>query len=254
MDRVLYHYRYRSDRTATQNGKAAPTVMGIDPSIFHVVIPSAKPANLRACVRSIMTLDPGIHPSRIVVVDDGASAEGTRQEFPMLSWLPGKKPFVFARNVNLALSGLSGDAVVLNDDARLMTRFGLSALSYTARAHANLGIVSARVLEGQLRNPYEAPGGMAPEEWTMFPFVCTYLKRRTIERVGFLDERFTGYGYDDNDYCLRVRQVGLKLGQYNGCSVLHGDQQTSTYRQMHDFATLYETNRRIYEAKWARKT
>jgi hypothetical protein len=39
--------------------------------------------------------------------------------------------------------------------------------------------------------------------------------RRTVERVDLLDARFTSYGWEDNDYCRRVRMDGLQIGIFD---------------------------------------
>src|SRR5438128_1065308 len=111
---------------------------------FHVVIPSARAANLVPCVHSILALDPEISPERIVVVDDGARAEA-ESRLPRLRWLDGVKPFVYARNVNLAIHAVATDVILLNDDARLATPYGLTLLAGQARSYPALGVCSAGV-------------------------------------------------------------------------------------------------------------
>ena len=63
----------------------------------------------------------------------------------------------------------------------------------------------------------------------MVCFVCVYIPRTTIERVGLLDERYVDYGSEDDDYCLSVRKAGLKIGIHDGCYVEHG-KLPSTFR------------------------
>jgi GT2 family glycosyltransferase len=53
-------------------------------------------------------------------------------------------------------------------------------------------------------------------------FQGVYIKRSTIDLVGLLDERFTGYGSDDDDYCLRVRKAGLFLAVTSEVVMQHG--------------------------------
>ena len=58
-------------------------------------------------------------------------------------------------------------------------------------------------------------------------FVCVFIPRSMLDLVGLLDERFTGYGGDDVDYCHRVRAAGLKLGITGRATVVHGDGRSS---------------------------
>jgi GT2 family glycosyltransferase len=62
---------------------------------------------------------------------------------------------------------------------------------------------------------------------------------------------FVGYGFEDNDYCLRVRKGGLKLMIYDGCVVEHGTQPgSSTFRTKPDINALMDHNRKLYKEKW----
>jgi GT2 family glycosyltransferase len=39
---------------------------------------------------------------------------------------------------------------------------------------------------------------------TTLHFPCVFIRRRLIRRIGLLDENFTGYGFEDLDYCIRA--------------------------------------------------
>jgi glycosyltransferase involved in cell wall biosynthesis len=250
VDKVLYHYRYSSTGTETQKGVVPGGVMGLDPTVWNVVILSKRPENLRACVRSILENEP-IPQSKIAVVDDGAGVE-CRREFPDLTWLDGKSPFVFARNANHGINSVYGDVILMNDDARLETKFGFSSLSFAARGRKDVGVLAANVVPGGIVHGRHAalPGVRLSKE--VVPFVCVYIPRATVARVGHLDERFVGYGWEDNDYCRRIQRSGLAVAYYDACRVLHGDStNTSTFRSRHDIKTLYATNETLYKEKWA---
>lgn len=45
----------------------------------------------------------------------------------------------------------------------------------------------------------------------MFPAICYFLPRSTIQTIGYFDERFIPAYYEDNDYCKRVTNVGGKI-------------------------------------------
>jgi hypothetical protein len=46
-------------------------------------------------------------------------------------------------------------------------------------------------------------------------------KRELLDRIGFLDERFNGYGSDDMDFCLRAEMAGYKLAVTRLVTVRH---------------------------------
>jgi GT2 family glycosyltransferase len=82
----------------------------------------------------------------------------------------------------------------------------------------------------------------------MLCFMAVFIPRKTINRIGLLDERFVAYGYEDDDYSLRVRRTGMKLAIYDGCVVEHAH-IPSTFRQ-NDVSFLVAENRRLFFEKW----
>lgn len=215
---------------------------------FHIVIPSARGSNLKGCLQSILTNEPGFPLKRIIVVDDGARAECDGL-FGGITWITGIKPFVFARNVNLGIRAAGADVLLLNDDARLKTPGGFTLLSQFMSSRPDVGICSSAI-EGYVGNPsQEAAGDGFRTEDRVVAFISIYIPRMVYEIVGPLDERFTAYGGDDMDYCKRILQAGLLLGIHGGCVVTH-EENLSTYRSKPDKFSLFQDGLRIYEDKW----
>jgi hypothetical protein len=73
----------------------------------------------------------------------------------------------------------------------------------------------------------------------MLAFVCVYFTRAWLDVLkrdedtrgrGPFDERYIGYGYDDDDACYRLtRRHHATLGVFDGCVVEHGSFE-STFR------------------------
>jgi GT2 family glycosyltransferase len=217
---------------------------------YRVVIMSARASNLIPCIKSLLTNEPDLMPEDIIVVDDGARPQAEAC-LPGVRWIDGARPFVFARNANIGLAAASGsDVILLNDDARLVTPRGLSLMAATARVTSRIGICSAAI-RGVVGNPNQKPSrrGMRFEARTL-AFVCVFLPRTVITQVGLFDERFTGYGYEDDDYCLRVRNLGLRLGIFDSCVVDHSGVLPSTFRTRTDVSRLIDLNRKLYYEKY----
>jgi glycosyltransferase involved in cell wall biosynthesis len=217
---------------------------------FTVIIPSANAANLIPCVRALREREPELSPERILVIDDGARATA-EVELPGVRWLDGIKPFVFARNVNRGIGATDGDVILLNDDARLITPHGFNRLAAMIRQHPKAGIVSAAI-RGVVGNANQV--ARDPERWRAEPkslaFVCVYMTRTLIQQIGNLDERFVGYGFEDNDYCRRALAGGFELAVWDGCLVNHDGKLPSTYRSRHNLPMLLDGNRRLFDSKW----
>jgi GT2 family glycosyltransferase len=220
---------------------------------FRIVIPSARATNLVPCVQSILTCEPTLSPSAMLVVDDGARAE-SEGVLPAVTWIAGVKPFVFARNVNLGISAAGdADVILMNDDARLMTPFGFTDFASRMHRRADTGICSAGV-DGVVCNPRQRASERPwfhREESDQLAFVCVYIRRTVIDRIGLLDERFIGYGFEDFDYCRRARVAGFRIGIWRACVVDHsGQSAASSYRTRPDVGSLFDENRRRYLEKW----
>ena len=183
-----------------------------------IIIPSRKSENLRACIATIDQFNRS-ELIRLIVVDDGLAEYPQNQD--RLRVIPGVKPFVFARNCNLGIRAAGEDDVILlNDDALLTTPDGFTRLIEVGQAHPEYGVIAAA--SNNVGNVNQRPRAVGlREEPRMVNFVCVWIPRRTLKAVGLLDEIFTTYGFEDDDYCLRVRKAGLKLGIYDGCVMDH---------------------------------
>lgn len=226
-----------------------------------VVIPSKNANNLRACVAAVRQHEPLLN---IIVIDDGldrAALDGPEcwgcANDP-LQIVAGVKPFVYARNVNIGIR-LAGqdDVVLLNDDAQLETRSGFSRLQRQWLVHPECGLISAAT-NGASLDQIRRGGESLRYAPLMVAFVCVFIPRQTIETIGLLDEQFgigadgtgpRGYGCEDDDYCRRVREAGLKLGVHDGSFVDHR-KLPSTFR--HDPARPADViaHEKLFAAKW----
>ncbi len=214
---------------------------------LSVIIPSKTAGNLVPCLDAVHAKEPD---ARIIIIDDGLELGWlSRIMFIPNAFLPGRKPFVFARNVNLGITAAgTDDVVILNDDAILETPGGFSLLQKAGQKIPEYGMIAATC--NNVGNPNQFPRGIGlREEPRQVCFVCVLIPRRTIEAVGLLDERFVGYGMDDDDYSLRVRNAGLKIGIHDGCYVDHGS-LTSSYRGDPKAPSDFRPNLRIFIEKY----
>jgi GT2 family glycosyltransferase len=219
---------------------------------FRVVILSSRASNLIPCVRAVLTAEPSLSPGDIIVVDDGARASA-EASLPRVRWITGITPFIFARNANLGFFAADSDAILLNDDACLTTPRGFSALAAEVAKHAELGICSAGI-HGAVGNPRQIATGSPHLRYENrgIAFICVFIPWRTYMQLGAFDERFSGYGFEDNDYCARVLASGLKIGIWDSCVVDHSGSLPSTFRTRPDLMALFEQNRQLYRSKWGK--
>ncbi len=213
---------------------------------LSVIIPSKTPSNLEPCVAAIRHNDPNAHA---VVIDDGLPREWLDANLG-LDVMRGKRPFVYARNCNIGIENTGyDDVILLNDDALLQTPGGFTAMQQLATERPEYGLIASTC--NNTGNPRQWPSGGSGlrDEPRQVCFICVLIPRRTIDLVGLLDERFVGYGYEDDDYSVRVRRAGLKIGIFDGCYVDHGSLR-STFRGNPTTPANLEPNHSIFVQKW----
>ena len=197
-------------------------------SSISVIIPSKNAHNLAACIGAIRAMG---ETARIIVIDDGVDWTGCDTEKLGIKCVQGAKPFIFSEAVNIGIASANDDdIIVLGDDGLLETQHGFTLLHQAALEHPQYGIISAacnNVGNGNQRRV--GPSGLRDEPRTLC-FVCVLITRHCINTVGLLDPAFcVGAGLEDDDYSLRTRQAGLKLGVLNACFVDHSKLK-STFR------------------------
>lgn len=250
VDKILYHYRFNPKASGTQKNYNVPVPNPHPGDLWKAVILSASAVNLKGCLDALFANEPALSRDRVVVVDDGALA-GWDGSYPGILWVTGRKPFIYARNANMGITTAGRDVVLLNDDARLDSRFGFSSMAYAIHSQGEIGIASAAisgVAGGSGQAPLRRLAGT--RHVPNVAFVATYVTRAAVGRLGALDEQFTGYGFEDNDYCLRAKKASLGVAVYDGCKVLHDRPETSSFRSRPDWKDLMSVNRALFEKKW----
>ncbi|OGS40952.1 MAG: hypothetical protein A2506_07075 [Elusimicrobia bacterium RIFOXYD12_FULL_66_9] len=76
----------------------------------------------------------------------------------------------------------------------------------------------------------------------------TLFKRRAVEAVGLLDERFGAGCYEDYDYCLRLRQAGFQLALAPDVFIYH--REHVSFGSDENFNRQCDANRAIFVRKW----
>lgn len=245
---------------------------------YVVIVPSKSAENLIPCLTALRKHEP---TCPIVVVDDGLSQEGIDQALfcEPIEVVEGRKPFVFARNVNMGIQralAIEGnvwepcDVVILNDDALLESPGGFRLLAECCADSPSIGCIGATTnLTGQpLQRPvpkYRDRGSVVNADWGLrqvphIAFVAVYIPRRTLDLLAEkskvdprftdgLDERYAAYGSDDLDFCMQVEAAGLKVCVHDGCYVDHSKLHSS-FRGSPESPGDIWPNHRLLRAKW----
>lgn len=224
---------------------------------YSIIIPVFNKAALtRHCLRTLRATLAGAGEGEVIVIDNASSDETPEmlREFPWVRVVRNERNLGFAgaNNQGAALAG--GEfLVLLNNDTEAKPGWLASMLSVAREP--GVGVVGARLLfpDGTLQHAgafvvpfrfgapgfgafhdlYNGPGEM-PEargrhDYQVVTGACMLTPRSLYAEVGGLDEGFWN-GYEDIDYCLKVRSRGLRV-VYDGEAVLtHFESQSGTQR------------------------
>ncbi len=83
-------------------------------------------------------------------------------------------------------------------------------------------------------------------------FFCVMIPRTSFEAVGALDEAFGRGFFEDDDYCRRIEQQGMRVVCAEDVFIHHHLSASFNKLKQQDRQQLFEDNKKIYEAKWGK--
>lgn len=236
---------------------------------LSVVIPCFNGAALtRACVVSLLAQDDGDAPTEILLVNNGSSDDtATLGDLsPSVRVLRQERNLGFAGGVNQGLRAATGEFVlVLNNDTQAATNL-LRELHDVLVGHPRMGTVApcSNHVKGDALLPVGDAGKTAAgraairdalrdapalQDATTLAGLCLLLRRSLLDEVGLFDERFGHGNFEDDDFCLRLRLRGYRLG-IAGRAFLHHEGH-ATFRSMGlDLGQELQKRRAQFRAKW----
>ncbi len=246
---------------------------------LSICIPTLKAqARLRDCLRSICENTHALQYETIVV--DNGSGDGTvemvKAEFPHVHLIENDRNTGFTRPTNQALKVSQGRyALLLNNDTIVLPS-ALDQMVQFADAHLEVGICGPKVLnrdgtmQKQCRRSFATPWDLfcyfsglstlfpksprfARYLWTFededqtgpvdaISGSCMLIRRRVLEQIGLLDERFFAY-QEDADYCFRAKRAGWQVVYYPQAKIVHyasqGGSRINPYRSIVEWHRSY---------------
>jgi len=218
--------------------------------VFIIILNWNGRADTIECLESLRKI--GYRDYKIVVVDNG-STDGSADVIPKkyfqdVAFIETKKNLGFAGGNNIGINyALENDAefiLLLNNDTIVEPDF-LTELVKAAQADDKIGIVGPMINFYDNRDTIWFGGGKI--NWlktkgshvsyglqtTRSPLTagsdystgyltgcCLLIKRKVIEKIGFLSEDYFLY-YEDTDWCLRSRQAGFETVLAPAAKIYH---------------------------------
>ena len=261
--------RRGSDARVVASGAAAPDHLTLDRDLPHaprvtVVVPTGggrRPTaagevrSVDVALRTLLEVTDYPDYDVVVVTSEGADPALTADLAaldPRVSVVAAPGAFSFSRSVNVGVEAAGGELVLLlNDDTEIIDPTWLRDLVAIA-LEDGIGAVGACLLYGDGsvqhagivmsadRTPshllaHERDGaprfgvGTADLEFLAVTAACLLTPRAAFERVGGLSEALP-LSYNDVDYCLKLRAVGLRTVCASSVRVIHHESVTRDAR------------------------
>jgi GT2 family glycosyltransferase/glycosyltransferase involved in cell wall biosynthesis/SAM-dependent methyltransferase len=209
-----------------------------------------------------------------LVLVDNASPDGTRawlrdfaRDKQHVVLVENEENLGFAAGNNAGVRASRGDIIVLLNNDTYVTDGWLHGLVRHLRDDEGIGLVGPVTNnignEARIDVHYTDMEEMAERarEWTSahtsqqlsvdnVAFFCVATRRSTWQKVGELDEQFGIGFFEDDDYCRRVRDQGLRVVIAEDVFVHHHlSAAFDALGAVHKRA-LFERNRLLFEEKW----
>lgn len=138
---------------------------------------------------------------------------------------------------------------IMNNDTVVKTDDWLHTLIAAAEGAPEIGLVNPRFT---LKKGAGRIGSLVEVDFCRG--YCMLVKRRVIDTIGTLDERYgLGY-YDDDDYSVRAIAAGFRCVMVNDVVVEHlGDATFSELFKDGPRRALHEKNKALFFARWGRR-
>lgn len=223
-----------------------------DPApLVSVVIPTRDRKDLLgACINGLDRAT-SYRNKEVIILDNDSAESETKAYFASLSQrsdiriVPAPGPFNYPRLINLGASHARGEFLMtlnndieafepdwLNEMVSQVSRPGVGLvgclLLYPDSSVQHAGVIVG--LSGVAGHMYAdaAPGdpGYAgriyvTQDLSAVTGACQLMRRALFERLGGLDERNLAVAYNDIDFCLRVREAGLRVIYTPHARLLH---------------------------------
>ena len=233
------------EKTATtQTGAPWPSVT------IYVLNWNGRPL-LETCLPPLTRLD---YPNfTIVLIDNGSeddSVNWTKTNFPAIRIIQNETNLGFSRGMNVGLRRCREEiAVLLNTDVEVRPDW-LKELVRPIAENPAIGVTGAKLYFGDGRTLQHA-GAMI--EWPLgigrhrfyrqedtgqanemrdvdyVTGAAMAIARPVLEKIGFFDEDFTPFYYEETDFCLRAKAAGFRVVYAPRAVAIH--HESLTFRQ-----------------------
>ncbi len=241
------------------------------PSLTVIILAWNGADYLAGCLKSV--LEQGYEPLEVIVVDNAStdnSAAIAESFAPAVRLLRNAHNLGYAGGNNIGLAAANGEVLLLLNQDTVLQPGCLAALAATF-AEPQVGLVGCKIYypEGRLiqhagalirpgdafalhRGQNEVDVGQYDTvvEADYLTGAALALHRRTLQRVGLLDEAYYPAYYEDADYCYRARRAGFQVLYQPQAVVRHHESASTAQRPYARTAALHRHRLRFVLSHW----
>lgn len=181
----------------------------------------------------------------IIISDDGSPLD-TQFLIPFANtYIRREKAGGCAVGWNQGLRLAKGEYIVVISDDVVVKEGWLEAMRAALDKFPN-ALVSAPAVQHMPRVNDGGDGIVEERHW--FPGSCFMMRRQCLDIVGYFDEQFAPFNYEDVDYWTRVAQSGHTVCRNYNVTVDHKEGQV--IHSIEDNGSVDSQNRQKYLKKW----
>lgn len=232
----------------------------------------------KICVESLYKHTQGIN-FELIFVDNGSTKDNTKEyleslktQYSNIKTIYNKENLGFACANNQGIEASEGDYVLLLNNDVILSDGWLDKMLLVLQSNSKVGLVApcTNHASGRQKVVFDATAEdddliqqYAKEtllkkagSWISVDRVigfCMLIKREVLFKVGVLDEMFGPGGYEDYDYCMRVRQAGYSIVIAEDTFIFHIGGKGYSSNNM-DYMELRNKNIELLIDKWTRQS
>jgi GT2 family glycosyltransferase len=223
----------------------------------------------KSCFESL-AVDPDFDRWELIVVDNG-SDDGTAGQlvslqaaYPSVRFIFNKSNLGFAGGINAGIRRAGGEIIILLNSDTVCPKGMITRLAAYFENDTPLGMIGpvtnaagneqaiytnspdadSKIMEGL---QYANGGRQTPANAYRLDFFCVAIARKTIDKIGLLDEGFGQGYYEDFDYSLRMKKAGLPLLVAEDVFIYHRGSTTFGRLPVSTKTLMKRNKRRIIE-------
>jgi GT2 family glycosyltransferase len=241
------------------------------PLVSIIIVTWNQAAYTKSCIESIF--EHSDYPNLEIIVVDNGSKDNTLDYLKQVQCQRGNFGIIaneqnlgFGRANNIGIRQAKGEYIILLNNDTVVTKGWITGM-IRHLGQPEIGMVGPVTNnvgnEARIRVYYKDLNEMAffAERYaarnkgrvfdiSMLAMYCVAMRRETVDKVGFLDEQFEIGMFEDNDYCRRIREIGLNIICAADVFIHHFGSITLGTLPSLEYQRIFEQNRKRFEAKW----